>query len=276
MRNNYWTCSKFADWLRGTMKPESETIEGWDSWRIEAEKKHPYRFWLAEEGLDAIQNVVMFIPNKLYDIKYNLLNRFVTRTHTLTSNLKRGQWHELDERILHSLFDELVNFVEVELAASNFRWDEETRKKYRVPFWGIGWFRTRTYRNVEAAREYLDWARKLTRNEEWGVYPGQEGYSDLTDQAIHAQEILELYLWWTIGRPLRKDPYEESGWNAYCDRNRSSDDNMVWKAWNKRTPEDIAEGEVCRKKLHELEERYEQEDENMMIRLIKIRRSLWT
>ena len=152
MRNKYWTCSKFADWLRGTMKPESETIEGWDSWRIEAEKKHPYRFWLAEEGLDAIQNVVMFIPNKLYDIKYNLLNRFVTRTHTLTSNLKRGQWHELDERILHSLFDELVNFVEVELAASNFRWDEETRKKYRVPFWGIGWFRTRTYRNVEAAR----------------------------------------------------------------------------------------------------------------------------
>lgn len=273
---NYWSCSKFADWLRGTMKPEAETSEGWELWRIEAEKKYPYRYWLAEEGLDILQKTVMFIPDKIYSAKYAFINRFVTRTHTLTSNLSGWKWHEMDKRMLHCMFDELVNFVEVELAAANFRFDKEAREKHKVPFWGTGWFRTRTYRNALAGRDYLDWARKLKMDETWGLEPGDEDYGELTSQAKSAQEVLELYLWWTLGRPLRKDPYDESGWTEYCARRRSEKDNLVWNDWENRTEEDKAEGSAILEKLHEIEKKQEEEDEVMMIRLIKVRKYLWT
>lgn len=276
MLRDYWTNSKFADWLRGTMKPNSLTLDEWDDWKIEAEKKHPYRYWLAEEGLDIMQKVVMFIPDTLYSIKYNLANRFVTKTHTLTSNLKRGNWHEFDTRLLHCLFDELVNFVEVEIAASNFRWDPETRKKFKAPFWSYGWFRSRSYRNVEAAMDYLNWARVLKYDESWGANPGDEKYGQLTDQAKGAQEILELYVWWTLGRPLRKDPHDESGWSEYCDRKRSDNDNLVWKGWESRTQEEKDEANEILNKLRLLEDKYDDEDEEMMIRLIKVRKYIWT
>lgn len=273
---NYWSCSRFADWLRGTMKPKAETSEGWENWRIEAEKKYPHRYWLAEEGLDILQNIVFFIPDKLYSIKYAFINRFVTRTHTLTSNLSGWKWRELDTRILHCMFDELVNFVEVELAAANFRFDDEVKKKFKVPFWGSGWFRTRTYRNPVAGREYLDWARNLRSDETWGLKPGDENYGELTYQAKGAQEVLELYMWWTLGRPLRKDPYDASGWTAYCNKRRSENDNLVWRFWENRTEEDKAEGTRIIDELHKLEKQYDDEDEAMLIRLVKVRKYLWT
>lgn len=272
---NYWSNTKFADWLRGTMKPQAETSEGWEKWRIQAEMKYPYRYWLAEEGLDTIQKVVTFIPDKIYDCKYAFINRFVTKSHTLTSNLKRWKWHEMDERVLHCLFDELVNFVEVELAAANFRFDEEARNKYKVPFWSTGWFRTRTYRNAAAGIEYLNWARNLKVDETWGVTPEDENYGNPTPQATGAQEVLELYMWWTLGRPLRKDPYDESGWTAHCSEMREGD-NYFWRSWEKRSEEEREQSEKLLEKLRELEQKHEEEDEAMLIRLIKVRKYLWT
>lgn len=276
---DYWSCTKFADWVRGTPKGMAKSSEGWAQWNLEAEKKHPVRYWIAEEGLDMLQETVMFIPNKIYSAKYAFVNRFVTRTHTLTSNLSGWKWHEMDTRILHCMFDELVNFVEVEMAAANCRFDEEARKKHKVPFWGTGWFRTRTYRNAAAGLEYLDWARNLKRDETWGLEPEDEGYGQLTHQAISAQEVLDLYNWWTIQRPLRKDPHEESGWTEYCSRSRSEKDNLVWKswkAWEDRSEEDREEGQRILDVLHGLEAKYDEEDEAMLIRLIKVRKYLWT
>ena len=53
---NYWSCTKFADWLRGTAKLGAGTSEQWDEWRTTAQMKHNFRYWVAEEALDAIQN----------------------------------------------------------------------------------------------------------------------------------------------------------------------------------------------------------------------------
>jgi hypothetical protein len=274
--HDYWSCTKFADWIRGTPKGMPKTSEGWAQWSLEAEKRHPVRYWIAEEGLDILQKTVMFIPNIIYSAKYAFVNRFVTRTHTLTSNLSRWKWHEMDTRILHCMFDELVNFVEVEMAAANFRFDEEARKKHKVPFWGTGWFRTRTYRNPMAGREYLDWARNLKQDETWGLTPEDENYGEMTAQAKNAQEVFDLYTWWKVIRPLRKDPHNESGWSEYCSRSRSESDNLVWRSWDKRTDEDKAEGERLINILHDIETRNDEEDEAMLIRLIKVRKYLWT
>ena len=273
MRSQYWSCTKFADWIRGTPKLGAGTSQEWATWKIESEKNHPIRYWIAEEGLDILQNTFMFIPDKLYSVKYALANRFSTRTHALTSNLKKYKWHEFDERLLHCTFDELVNFVEIELAAANFRFDEEARNKYKAPFWSYGWFRIRTYRNIPAAMDYLEWAGNLKVDESWGVNPEDETYGEETYQAKGAKEILALYKWWKEVRPQRGDPYEISGWTAWCERRR--EDSLLLFAEDK-TEEERAKTTHLLEVLRKIEEDYDKEDEEMLIRLIKIRKHLWT
>lgn len=275
MRSRYWSCSKFADWLRGTNKIPAGTSEEWQEWDKTAKSAHPIRFWIAEEGLHYAQNFLMWPIDQVYNFKYWINNRFVSKTHALTSNLKKGQWHELDERLLHCLFDELVNYVEIELAASNFRWDEEARKKYKTPFWAVGWFRWRTYRNVEAAMEYLNWASELRYTKE-EVGEDSPELGKLTYQALVARDVKVLYNWWKNERPNRPDPYEASGWNAYCATREKTEDSLGWLSRSARSDEEQANVEHMLNVLHKMEDRYRKEDEKMLIKLIKIRHGLWT
>lgn len=48
MKYEYWSCSKFADCLRGTPKIHSGTAEEWNGWEKTAKVKKE-RYWLAEE-----------------------------------------------------------------------------------------------------------------------------------------------------------------------------------------------------------------------------------
>lgn len=276
MRSNYWSCSKFADWLRGTMKPKAETSGGWSSWKKQARTKHPIRFWIAEEGLDKVQNALMWPIDRVYDVKYYINNRWVSRTHALTaSSLKAGQWHEFETRVLHCLFDELVNYVEIELAWSNIAWsDKEDRKKYNTPFWASGWFRWRTWRCPQAGLDHLKWAGALKYDDRWGTDPESESYGKPTHQAIAAHEVLALYEWWTVERPKRADPYDVSGWSAICNRRRERDpDDFLG---DDKTPAEREETTKSLDMIQKMEEDYEREDEEMLIRLIKISRSMWT
>ena len=278
MRNHYWTCSKFADWIRGTTKGGAKTSEGWDEWETRAKSAYPVRWWLAEEGLDHLQKIVYFIPDKLYALKYYIINRFVTRTHALTAHARdipRGEWRDVGNRFLPCLFNELVDFVEVELAWWHVVWDEEARKKFKSPWYATGWFRWRTWRNPECGIANLEWQRSLKFNEDEGFEKGDPHIGQPTPQAIKAQEILDLYTWWTTTYRDRPDPYEVSGWTAACEAQRianggklsfsSPKDPVLKKAQNK-----------AHKLLQKIEADYEKEDEAMMIRLIKVRHGLWT
>jgi hypothetical protein len=277
MRSNYWSCSKFADWLRGTKKLGAGTAEQWDEWTTTAQTKHNFRYWLAEEGLDYLQTIVYFIPDKLYSAKYYINNRWITKTNALTAHscdIKPGTWHDVGNRFLPCLFNELVDFVEVELAWWHIAWNSEDHKKYKVPFWAHGWFRWRTWRCPQAGLDNLEWQRKLIWTEdEVGADHKELGKS--TPQAVKAQEILDLYIWWTTVYRNRPDPYEASGWTAACEAQReasggklswcSPKDPVIKKAQNK-----------AHKLLQKIETAYEAEDEAMMIRLIKVRHGLWT
>jgi hypothetical protein len=274
MRSNYWSCTKFADWIRGKDKLNVGTGEEWNDWNITSKSERPFRYWLAESALDNLQNFIYFPIDQLYNVKYWINNRYVTKTHTLTSNLKKGQWYELDTRILNCLFDELVNHVEIELASSNYRWSDEARKKYKVPFWSCGWFRWRTYRNVDAAMDYLEWASNLRwTDEEVGADDPMCGMS--TYQAINARETRELYLWWKNVYPNRPDPHDASGWTEFCGR-RTTQEGWLLSWFDDKTPEEAEETKRILDHCKEIEDRYEKEDDEMLIRLIKIRRNLWT
>ena len=276
---NYWSCSPFADWVRGTKKLSAGTSEEWDNWNTAAQMKHNFRYWLAEEGLGYIQDFVTWPVRKIYDVKYYINNRWVTRTHSLTAHprdIKPGQWQDVGNRFLPCLFNELVDFVEIEQAWSHIAWgDKEARAKYNPPFWASGWFRWRTWRCPQAGLDHLDWAGELRMTEDWGIHSGNKGYGELTQQAKNAREVKELYLWWTTVYPNRRDPYEASGWTAYCEAARIANGGKLFFGADK-SPELKKQSDRAHKLLHKIESDYEKEDEAMMIRLIKLRNSLWT
>jgi hypothetical protein len=274
MRNHYWTCSKFADWLRGTPSPGALTSKGWREWHKEAKAAHPVRYWLADDGLDYLQKFVFYIPDKLYGFKYYINNRWVTRTHSLTAHpndIRPGDWCDIGNRFLPCLFNELVDFVEVELAWWHIAWSgREERKKYCAPFWATGWFRWRTWRCRQAGLDNLAW-QKTCNNTDYTA-DDDPHYGELTPQAFNAMEIEALYKWWTEQRPQRVDPMEASGWSAYCASKRQTGGSVL----DILDHDDGVDTTPMHDKMHELEEAYEREDEEMMIRLIKIRQALWT
>jgi hypothetical protein len=273
---NYWSCTPFADWIRGTPKKGALTSDGWAEWEDEAKRYHPVRYWLAEEGLSYLQDFITWPVRKIYDVKYYINNRWVSRTHSLTAHhrdIKPGAWCDVGNRFLPCLFNELVDFVEIESAWSHIAWgDKEARAKYDPPFWASGWFRWRTWRCPQAGIDHLDWAMTLI-NTDW-CEPDHPEYGKPTGQALRAKEIKELYTWWTVIRPARPDAYEVSGWTDYCEKARELNDGRLFGG--KSTPELKKLSDKSHKLLQKIEDSYEKEDEAMMIRLIKARDSLWT
>lgn len=233
--HTYWSNSALADIIRGTKKPNSAPFEEWDAWEKDSISKHPYRHWLAETGLDLIQGLLFLPKKKLQDFRYWLFNRFVRKTHALTSrSLKKGKYYEFDTRILHCLFDELANHVEDEIAHLADILSGKTSRTLHLR------------RSREKGLSHLTWESNLVYNEEWGVEVGQERYGKPTPQAIAAKEIIDLYIWWADLRPKREEAFQKlisSDYESYP---------------------------------LEAERVNEAEDDQMLLRLIKVRGHLWT
>ena len=268
---SYWSYSKFADWLRGTPNPLPDTMEGWDAWRKEAAKNHKIRYWIAEKGLDYLQNI-LFSPFILTNsIRCYIRNRWIDHTHALTSNLKRGAWHDLDYRLLYAIFDELVNFVEIELASMIIVLPDEERAQYKIKKY---WFRH--WRSSDAGIAYLNWVLQQTFDE-YLAKKDDPKFGQPTPHALAAIEISILYHWWKIDRPKRPDPSDESGWTAYCieqeNEAKARGDDPLLGIFSRETSEKkrkIMESDQA------IEKAQEDEDTDMLIRLIKVRRFLWT
>jgi hypothetical protein len=110
-------------------------------------------------------------------------------------------------------------------------------------------------------------------NEEW-LEEGEKHKAEPTSQAVYAKEMKDLYTWWTVTYRNRPDPYDVSGWTEYCEKSRILNDGRLFGS--KKTPELKEMSDKSHKLLQEIEAAYTKEDEEMMIRLIKIRDGLWT
>jgi hypothetical protein len=209
----------------------------YESWLKE---NHPFVWWFEHKFMDKVQDLFCYAPKHLSAIKYYLKNRFIRETHNLQTNLKKGEYHEIDNRIIHGLFNTLVIFVEVEVA--NFHKKLNRDKKEYAGF-----------NNVDHAMAYFKF--QIEQSEVVESHKNEH------------QEIIDLYEWWTKTRPSRVDPFEAfptdkdylPGW---CDKDISDEE----KEENYKRYESIAA----------LEKEYQQEDEDMMIRLIKVRQWMWT
>ena len=70
---------------------------------------------------------------------------------------------------------------------------------------------------------------------------------------------------------------EASGWSAYCDACREENGGGVMAMLKQPKSKELKkQGDKAHKLLQKIEAEYEKEDEEMMIRLIKVRHGLWT
>lgn len=296
IRMNYWGNSKFADWIRklGGISPQLKvgTSKEWNEYHKTAKEKNKFIYWLTNDGLNMLQDFINWPIDKLDSFAYWIKRRFIIPSHLINTRLSKGDWHETEEKILHGMFEELIDFVEHQKASINYFCTKEKRPWYRkyLPYF-IGYLVP--IRSQQLGVDYLLWEIGLKKDDEWFGYSWREKkegkeaidkeraenpeYMKPTPQAINALRILNCYVWWKFIRPMRKDPMDESGYTDYFEKKREEKEDIFDMLESRdETPEDRMNWKKLSDKCHELEEAQFKEDTDMMIELIHIRRSLWT
>lgn len=241
IRSSYWSCSRLADWIRGTASPGMATPEEWDHWRQTARARHPWRYWIARTGLQVLQDTVMFPLDVWENVRYYLLKRFVYQYNTfraLPRDIGPADYVDFGDRILPVVFGEFCRWVN------------------RQPL------------------EHFEWASTLVYDADW-VALDDPRLGQPTPQAEDAREVLVLYWWWMTERPGRV-PADAAMMEFYSEEWRRHPEQGMFSLRQSRSPEQEARWQELYAQETALEQQYFAEDTAMLTRLIAIRASLWT
>ena len=178
--------------------------------------------------------------------------RTYDRYHYIRVDGMEPGYSDKDNQMLGAMFGLLVDYVECELAHMQ----------------QIGLPGKRSHRSRELGIEHLDWEIGLIGTEDMGFREGEPGYMEPMSQSISAREQKELYLWWKDVRPNRPDPGDASDWNEIWERERGTS----YEDYNNHSKEYHA----AAMRSNEIEEEYHGEDDAMLVRLVGVRRSMWT
>jgi hypothetical protein len=273
--SRYFGSSKPVKWLRtklGIEKPHALGWGEWEEWEAKLRDERPVAFFFTETLPDALADAANWFMYPFEDTQNYIKNRFGSQTHVMRTGLKPGQWHEFDTRLLHAAFNELKNFVEIEQAWMQVAFDDEARKQHATPWWRR-WRIWREWRCPEAGLAHLAWAKELTFDDFKDADDPTLG--EPSPQALAARETEELYRWWTEVRPNRPDPWEASNLNEVY--------RKYAEKYGCRFPLGVTlegtekqEYREASDLQSELEEEYHNEDTEMLVRLVKLRRALWT
>jgi hypothetical protein len=272
--SRHYASSKLFVWLRhklGVNKPAALPFGQWAVWEKDLRSRRPVTYFLTETLPDWLEKPGDWLVDPIDNAIYYIRRRFIIRSHLIDTKLSKGKYHSADQKMLYGMFNELVDFIEIEKAWMCVRWeDKEHQKKYNIPWGYSNWYlRWKPWRSVQAGLDHLKW---------------EMGLDDHTDQsqAQQAAEQLLLYTWWKEIRSKRNDmdSWEESGLREFCDQMDKKYGTNSWGVFaarkNSMTPAEQATYQQLSDLMNATEQRWEQEDEDMMIRLIKIRRGLWT
>lgn len=202
--------------------------------------------------------IICVLSPRLYhhfcELKYSIASFFhpwnVVKVKTLPN-----QWVESDEFMLHVNFQILTDFVDKQ-------WDGG-KSEY--------------HGHLIDLRPYEE---KVKENPDDKFC--QDELKALTEQNKATQEIIDLHAWWTKIRPQREDPHNLI---AHSDSELafkvvSLDDNGLPELYEMVHEHETEEE---REKYHdsvmrcfELEQKYRDEDTDMLMRLMKVRSCLWT
>jgi hypothetical protein len=241
-------------------KPYALGLDEWANWDKDMKKANPIGFFFTESLPDFLDTAYRLTFGKMIDMQRHFGYRYWNRYNILKTGLKPG-YYDYDTRIMHALFQSLVDYVEIEVAHMQIISHEESLKKYGKcrNFFG-------NKRCKEAGLEHLYWEMTLDS-------VTLEEYQRCDAQAITAREKFSLYQWWTEIRPKRPDPHDASGWTDIV----TEIETKYGSIFSRNISPDLAKrkGEALDKCV-EIELEYDKEDEEMIRRLINIRKSLWT
>ena len=273
MGSRHYASSKPVEWLRKKVfkvkKPRALGWGQWDKWDADLKKARPIAFFFTE----TLPEWVEWIPKHSIEYVDNVrcwCSNYAGNTHGLQSTLSKGKWHEFEKRVLYSNFDSFVDFIECEEAWNHIAWsDKEQSAPYKLPWHKRHWLTRwgKPWRCAQAGIDHLKWEMTL---QEDGVY---------SHQAISAVEKMTLYTWWKDIRPARGSEWDESGFQAFWDAmDLKYGGHGEWLCFGSKslTAAESKMYDELSAKNEELEKQHEEEDTEMLIRLMKIRSALWT
>lgn len=232
-------------WFSFTM-PSSATGEVWDRWQRLTKSRYPILYFLRQRVPTMVRVKIRQTNDKIWWVRYRTINR----NHVMRIRDLKPGYYEPETKILYASFSLLREYVEVGLACRNFRWYED-----RIPKWVPKWLKSRWPRKIdpEAGIAYLRW-----EIEDEDVQVNSPAQSET------AATIMRLYLWWTQEREERIDPHE---------------DYRIWEGVER--PEGLFTGGTpayseALDAMSKANDFYEAQDQAMLVKLISVRRFLWS
>jgi len=223
--------------------PKSGTIEELAEFHKNARKKR-LCYWLLETMPMYFRVKKMQFDDVIYWFKYRLQKKH--KYHLIDTKLGPG-YYENDKVMLYGMFAILVDYVEIELAYMNHCFKEEKNTKT----------------NKQNGLEHLDWQINLVNEDKSSKH-----------QSDTAQEIKDLYMWWTDSRPNRPDAMDVSGYNDI--EQEYDSDLSVMEILAYRDEELKTKINTAFDKADIIDKQYEDQDTEMLIKLIKVRKTMWS
>lgn len=240
--------------------PRALTIKGWRTFDKDFQEHAPIRYWYKHTLKRAIVYPIKWKYEAICDwFRYRTYDRY----HVITTGLEPG-YCGIDKQILYSNFNMLKDFVEISKASQEYRWTgiyekEASWCEKHVPFYYVLY----PFRRADLGIKTLVWETTLDD-------PTLPELEQSPTQAVYAREIMSLYTWWTTTRPARKEiefsHYDDQGLGMLG----SLDDDF------NKDAEDYKKHVDSMQAYNNQEDLWEKEDDEMLIRLIKIRNVLWT
>ena len=227
---------------KGNGADKARSSEDWGAWKKEMKEKYPIRYFLNNEFESTfVWPITMPLLRATEWVKYRTIRRY----HIVSTGMKPG-YSDVTERMLHVNFNMLKDFVEIE-KAHMWDWSGE-QPKMEQP--GVS---------------HLIWEIGLDADN-----------SINNQQSANALEQYELYNWWTNIRPFRVDSFETPEHKAYWKLRDEIYGSDCFFCEDKDTPELKKAQKAAYELSDTLDKQYSKEDEDNLIRLMKIRQSLWT
>lgn len=232
--------------------------KGWRLFDKEFREKAPIRWYFHKKfKSDFVYPVTRKISSVYWWIKYRTTNRY----HVICTGLPPG-YNDIHNVMLHTNFHIFMNFIEIEQAQSCYVFDFEKVQtfweKYLPYYWKFNTFPAEKY-----AMKHLNWAAGLDD-------ANIQIHNQSILQAEVARESILLYKWWKYDRPARRTAH-----HVMVDNQGLGTMSMFDSDFDRTAP-DYIQYQLELKVADLNDELWEQEDEAMLIRLIKIRKSLWT
>lgn len=189
-----------------------------------------------------------------------LMNKVFPYYTLKIQSLSSDEWYETDDLIFHSVFQLLVDYIELQTPFRSYQ-DRDYDSAAR-------------YTDVVAMREFIEDQLNTGLSEEFATFSEadkQQSARQFRQQYVNSLAALDLYQWYKFVYPNRPCGYEYVADSEIV--LVDTDENVKFKRYEIRQ---TTNGHITSRELTEMQEDQQYIEDLQLSRLMKIRRTLWT